>query len=187
MQGTPVGESPQIITPVSCIAVLPAIAGADEESSIPKNEVSVLRKGARLADMVLLKQLEANENVKFVSDSALGELDDAIEGGLGTTIDRVGEEMNCDAVLVTTIRRFKQRVGGEYGVDEPASAAFDMRLFSTRSKNVVWAADFNETQESLLSNIFSFGKAESRGFKWITVEDLVTQAIKERIAECPYM
>jgi hypothetical protein len=163
------------------------MAGSDEESTILKKDITVLRKGARLADSVLVQQLEGNAKVKFVSAADLGELDNGIEGGVAATLDRVSDKMSCEAVLITTIHRFKQRVGGEYGIDEPASAAFEMRLFNTRSKNVIWAADFNETQESLLENIFSFGKAESRGFKWITVEDLATRGIKERLAECPYL
>ncbi len=187
MRGTQAGDSPQIMTPVSCIAVLPAMAGADEVSPVTQKDVIGLRKGARLADAVLLQQLEGNAKVKILSPSDLGGPDQELEGGLGATIDMVAEEMSCDAVMVTTVHRFKQRVGGEYGVDEPASAAFEMRIINTRSKNVIWAADFNETQESLLGNLFSFGKAESRGFKWITVEDLMTQGVKERLAECPYL
>jgi len=46
---------------------------------------------------------------------------------------------------------------------------------------------FKETQQSLMSNLMTFGKAENRGFKWITVEELVRQGIHEKIEECPYL
>ena len=62
-----------------------------------------------------------------------------------------------------------------------------MNLYDTRTKAVIWVADFNETQESLMDNLLSFGKAQSRGFKWITVEELVSQGIRERLADLPYL
>ncbi len=62
-----------------------------------------------------------------------------------------------------------------------------MRLVEVKTKAVLWSADFDETQESLMSNILAFNKAQSRGFKWVSVENLVRQGIKERIADCPYL
>jgi hypothetical protein len=62
-----------------------------------------------------------------------------------------------------------------------------MALIHSHTGAVLWTGDFRETQESFLSNIFSFTKMQSRGFKWITVEQLVEQGIKERLATCPYL
>ena len=62
-----------------------------------------------------------------------------------------------------------------------------MRLVNTRDGGVLWQSMFKETQQSLMSNLMSFDKAESRGFKWITVEELVRQGINEKIEECPYL
>ena len=52
---------------------------------------------------------------------------------------------------------------------------------------MLWTADFRETQESLLDNILTYNKAQSRGFKWVTVEQLVEQGVKDRLATCPYL
>ncbi|BCL61137.1 hypothetical protein DGMP_18300 [Desulfomarina profundi] len=62
-----------------------------------------------------------------------------------------------------------------------------MVLRHVKTGAVLWSADFKETQESLLSNILSFNKAQSRGFKWISVEELLEQGIRERLAQCPYL
>ena len=62
-----------------------------------------------------------------------------------------------------------------------------MELVRVDDGKVIWNGSFDETQESLLSNLLSFGKAQSRGFKWVTVEELVRQGVHERFAECPYM
>lgn len=182
--GTVESGKERVLEPVSCIAVLPAGMGSDEEIAKTGDFNENVRNGAEFANSVLLQELNGNPKARIVTVSQLG---GEVMGSQVTTIDQASRITGCDAVLMTTVFKFKQRQGTTYAADEPASASFDMRLYSTGSKNVIWAADFSETQESLLSNIFSFGKAQSRGFKWITVEDMVTQGIKERLAGCPYL
>ena len=102
-------------------------------------------------------------------------------------IKKVGSELKCAAVLMTTLTDYRQRLGGAYGAERPASVTFTMRLISTRDGRVLWHSMFKETQQSLMSNLLSFGKAESRGFKWITVEELVRHGINETLEKCPYL
>jgi len=64
---------------------------------------------------------------------------------------------------------------------------FSMVLRDTTDGKLLWYADVREKQQSFLENIFSFGKAKKRGFKWISVEQLLEQGIKEKLAECPYL
>jgi hypothetical protein len=90
-------------------------------------------------------------------------------------------------VLLTTVRRYQQREGTEYAADSPASVNFSMALRRTDNGNVLWSTEYREKQQSFLSNIFSFTKAKDRGFKWVSVEQLMTQGIKERLAQCPYL
>ncbi len=70
--------------------------------------------------------------------------------------------------------------------DAPASASLKIRIVKADKGTVIWSSEFNETQESLLSNVLSFGKAQSRGFKWVTVEELVEQGVRAQLAKCPY-
>ncbi len=98
----------------------------------------------------------------------------------------IGERSGCQAVLLTSMQRFSQRQGGEMAVDSPASAAFTMTLVQLPSGAVLWTGDYTETQQSFLANILS-GKMGQRGFRWITVEELVRQALEERLAACPYL
>lgn len=174
----------KVIEPVSCVAVLPAQAGTDEELARVGGQEKNVRKGADYADSLLVQELAGNPKVRMVSSS---EIEGSIIGNLGTTIDQVSKATNCDAVLVTSVLRFRQRQGTTYAADEPASASFEMRIYNAGTKHVLWATDFSETQQTLMSNLFSFSKAQSRGFKWITVEELFSQGMKERLAECPYL
>lgn len=177
-----------VVQSVACIAVIPVRTVADDEGKVnAASQTKMLRNGAMQADLILAQELSGNAKVRIVKASDLNALDRDTVSGLASSISAVGDGLQCDTVMVMTMHNYIQRDGGAYAVDAPASTSFDMRLYDAKSKNVIWAADFNETQESLLSNILSFGKAQQRGFKWITVEELLAQGIKERLADCPYL
>lgn len=173
--------------PISCILVMPAGTSVDTDETIHYQEAQSLEKGAALATSVIGETLTANEKVRILTSSQLSELVPEISGGISGTAAVLGEKMNCDAVLITTVRKFKQREGTDYSVDSPASADVHMVLRHAANFNVLWTADYRETQESFLKNIFSYSKMQKRGFKWITVEELLEQGIKDRLAECPYL
>jgi hypothetical protein len=175
------------IQPLSCIAVLPAITSVDSDNTIGYEAARALEKGAAFATSVMSAELIGNDKVRVLNSAQVSELVPEVSGGISGTIAALGKKVNCDGVLVTVVQRFKQRVGTELAVEAPASAKFHMILRHSESGAVLWTADFKETQQSYLSNIFSFGKAKKRGFKWISVEDLVKQGIVEKLGECPYL
>lgn len=178
---TPVATegSSRVIKPVSCVAVLPARMGEGEEISRAGGQAEEVRTGAAFADTVLRQELASHPQVRLVQ---VGNMDNLID-----TVAETGVSSGCGAVMVTSVYKFRQRVGSTMAIDEPASTAFDLRIYDTETRHVLWAADFSETQQALMSNIFSFGKAQSRGFKWITVEELLSEGLKERLAACPYL
>ena len=45
---------------------------------------------------------------------------------------------------------------------------------------------FDERQQSVMENLLSLGKASSRGFSWITAEQLMREGLKERLDQCGY-
>ncbi len=175
------------VVPLSCIVVLPANTSVDNDGTINYDKAQSLEKGARYADGVIQTKLTGNSKVRLLSKVQLGKLVPAIEGGFSGTVVSIGKKMNCDAVLVTVVSRFKQRVGSELASDSPASAEFKMVLRHSEKGAVLWSADFRETQDSFLSNIFSYNKVQSRGLKWISVEQLMEQGINQRLEECPYL
>lgn len=173
--------------PLSCIAVLPAGTSVDQNETIDYQDARSLEKGADFISAIMDRELGGHAKVRLLSASQVASLGPEITGGLSGMVSTIGKKVDCDAVLLTTVRRFKQREGTEYAVDEPASANFQMALMHSRTGAVLWTADFRETQESLLDNILTYNKAQSRGFKWVTVEQLVEQGVKDRLATCPYL
>ena len=175
------------LTPLSCIAVPPAGNMVDNNETISYDQAKTLEKGASLATSVLNRELAGNSNVRIISQSQMATLLPEISGGLAGSVSLLGERVHCDGVLLTTVRKFDQREGTEYAADSPASAEMKMVLIHAPTKRVLWSAEYRETQESFLSNILSFDKVQSRGFKWITVEKMLDDGIVERLNQCPYL
>ena len=173
--------------PLSCIAVLPAGTSVDQNETIDYQDARSLEKGADFISAIMARELGGHAKVRLLTQSQVASLAPEITGGMSGMVATIGKKVNCDAVLLTTVRRFKQREGTEYAVEDPASANFQMVLIQSRTGAVLWTADFRETQESLLDNILTYNKAQSRGFKWVTVEQLVEQGVKDRLATCPYL
>ncbi len=172
---------------VPCIIALPVETTVNRDASVSYSDAAVLERGAEFMDSVINEALIGNNNVRALSERQLVALIPSDSGSRLTLIQNIGSELKCGAVLTTSLIDYRQRQGGSYGAESPASATFTMKLISTRDGRVLWQSMFKETQQSLLSNLMSFSKAESRGFKWITVEELVRQGINEKLKECPYL
>ncbi len=181
-----IASSNNEVKKLSCLAVMPVRTTVSTTENMKFDDAQILEKGADYLDVVILEELNHTNVARIVTPSQLEDLLQEVPGGNIGLLKEVGKRVNCNAVLYTTIQRFEQRKGGDYAVDSPASAGFEMRLVDVQNGTVLWSGNFNETQESLFNNIFSFNKAQNRGFKWITVEDLVRQGVHERIADCPY-
>ena len=175
-------SSAKNMQPLASIVVLPAETVSD------KGGGDALRKGAGLVDITMNQETTDLRNVRVLNSRQIEDLMKE-DSQFATTdvIKHLGSVLHCDAVLMITVNRYRQRVGGELAAESPASASFQMRLVDVKTKAVLWSTDFDETQESLLSNILTFNKAQSRGFKWISVESLVTRGIHDRLANCPYL
>ncbi len=144
-------------------------------------------KGAAHATSFMADKLSGNSKVRMINSAQMSHAVNEVSGGFSGTIAALGEKVNCEGVLITTIRRYVQRDGTELAVDTPASADFEMVLRHAPTGAMLWSADFQETQEPLLSNIFSFNKMQKRGFHWVTAEELLEQGLQQRLDECPYL
>ncbi len=162
----------------------PVMTSARADDSVTFQNAAKLEKGAGFLDQQLQDALRGHDTVRFLSNRQLTSLLPENEMTQAALLRSIYSELKCNAVLVTSLSRYVQRVGGDYGVDSPASVAFSMKLFDTSDGSVIWSATFDETQQSFMSNIMS---AHKYGLKWLTVEDLATLGINEKIAECPYL
>ena len=175
------------IEPLSCIAVLPAGTSTGNDETVDYAEAQSLQEGAAYATEVMRLELKENPRVRLLSANQVATLVPEINGGMTGTVAAIGKKMNCDGVLLTNVRRYKQREGTEYAADAPAVVDFSMVLRHSGTGTVLWSTDFREEQQSFLSNVFTFSKAKNRGFKWVSVEQLMEHGMKQRLGECPYL
>ena len=179
-------EGRQDVATLSCVVLLPTEIPYDDTAINTVNKGDLLQ-GADFLDRTLKSKLDQSQVEKLIDPLDLMPQIREISGGIIGVIKVIGERTQCNNVLMPTLNKFKQRQGSGYAADEPASAAFELRLMEADSGKTLWNGAFNETQASLFDNLFAFGKARSRGFKWITVEELVAQAVEEKIKGCPYL
>jgi hypothetical protein len=162
----------------------PVMAGPQSNDALTYQNAAKLEKGAGFLDEQLKNALKGHDTVRFLSNRQLTSLLPENEMTQAALLRSIYTELKCNAVLVTSLSRYVQRVGGDYGADSPASVAFSMKLYDTSDGSVIWSATFDETQQSLMSNIMS---AHKYGLKWLTAEELATLGIDEKVAQCPYL
>ncbi len=78
------------------------------------------------------------------------------------------------------IYRFRERQGGNFAVDKPASVGFHLHLFDQNKMLKVF--EFDETQQPLSDNILKFGTFLRRGMRWVTANQLAEEGVEKGLA-----
>ncbi|HKX50576.1 MAG TPA: hypothetical protein VJQ48_09105 [Candidatus Binatia bacterium] len=161
------------------IAVLPPeTSGASEQAqSQQNNPPEVLAKQLYSAMASLPNwQIVAESEVKQVEQMKPSTTDAA-------RLRQIGEMVFADAVMVGRVQRFRERVGDDWGVKSPASVAFVLDLIDVQRGDVIWSAQFDETQKPLSENIFGLGDISQRGFRWLSAEQLMMDGVKKAVGQ----
>lgn len=170
---------------IESLAVLPV----EIEKSEYGYDTATLRQletGAATLNTMLREMLANGKGLQFLTENRRESMLADFHGNPQSTARYLGQQLGVDAVLVTLLSRYSERDGGEYSVNEPASVSFKTQLIHVATGTTLCLGVFDETQQALLSNLFSFGKASKRGFKWITVEQLSREGLREKLNDCRY-
>lgn len=97
----------------------------------------------------------------------------------------VGTTFGADAVLAGYIYRWREREGGDYGVDRPASVAFDLYLVRPSDGRVLWKDKFDKTQRSWSENLFDSATFFEGGGKWMTAQQLAMFGLDKMLEQMP--
>lgn len=186
-QEAPEKNSDRAVGKIGSFVVLPTEIPVDADRKLSSSEADSLGRGAQYIDSVLVDELKSVQGARFLNANQVEGFSPDMSGNRLDLIKKICQKLRCDAVLITVVNRYHQREGGDYAADNPASAAFSLQLVRADDGQVIWRGNFDETQESLLSNLFSFSKAQNRGFKWVSVEELVRQGVHDRLDTCPYI
>ena len=89
----------------------------------------------------------------------------------GDDTEHVRRALHVDAVLFGTLRRWRVKRGTARAARHPAAAAFDVELRGLGGL-ILWTGTYHEEQRPLSDDLLSFGRARSRGFNFVPVEEL---------------
>jgi hypothetical protein len=62
-----------------------------------------------------------------------------------TLAQKTGSALGANLIIVGTVWRFRERVGGALGVESPASVAFAVGLVDVSNGKILWNAHFDKT------------------------------------------
>ncbi len=173
---------------LSCIGVLPVTVKVDNaQTNQPAGNGKALQDGVLEMDKLLQKQFMAGKDIRFISSAQVNGLEGSDSEDTLSTAQKAADFLSCNGILQVTLHRYRQRVGGAYTASVPASVAFSYRLIDVNSKTVLCSGRFDETQQSVMANLYTFNSARKRGFTWITAEELLREGMQEKFQECPYL
>lgn len=173
----PIQESKEVTPDIKTIAFMPP------EAAIPGPR---LNAGVRVLSDLLTEYTRSHPDTRMVDPVLLDS--SRLESGSRETLARsIGREMGSDAVLLTTLHRYLQRIGSTMSAQRPASVAFEMKLVAVSSGRVLWFGTFDETQQPVLANLFLLHRAAARGFKFITAEELAREGVARKLGDCPFL
>ncbi len=84
-----------------------------------------------------------------------------------------GAQTGVHGVLVPTISHFRESSGGRLGADEGASVGFKLKLFDTRSGEVVWSAIYENANAPLSDNLFTAPRKLAGGIQYKSADKLI--------------
>lgn len=141
---------------------------------------------------ILFKKVAAEKGYDLVSrNQAIGVYSNIVASDKNVgmpaikVFQEVGTTFNADAVLVGYIYRWRERVGGDYAAQNPASVSFDLHLIRPVDGAILWKSKFDKTQQSLSENILDMNTFLKGGGKWMNVDDLAMIGLKKMFEEMP--
>ena len=138
-------------------------------------------------DSFLADYFENYQNVSLISQNELEGLSSVKSETFLSLAREAGQQLHYDAILITSVERYQAREGSEYAAIEPASVAFSLRLLAVESGQVIWSADFDQTQQSLFKNILPKTRSTGSGFRWLSAAELASAGLTKKLNNCPYL
>jgi len=100
-------------------------------------------------------------------------------------VQDTGKAFEADAVLIGQVYRWQERIGTDFGVERPASVAFDLSLISPSDGAILWRGNYDKTQQSLFENLFDYKTYFKSGGVWLTARKLADFGLDRLMAEMP--
>jgi len=89
----------------------------------------------------------------------------------------VARRLNADLAVIGVVSRYRQRVGSAWGVQDPASVAYDAALVRATDAAVLRVDRFDYTQQALSENLLDLPRFIAGGGRWLTREEISEGAL----------
>lgn len=95
----------------------------------------------------------------------------------------VGQCVPADYLLVPQVLEWREREGGEWGVNQPAKVVFELTLLDVAHQRIAHRYHFEESQVSLSEDLLKAKTFFRRGGKWLTTRQLMQDGLREGLRE----
>jgi hypothetical protein len=90
---------------------------------------------------------------------------------------------SADSILVPQLISWREREGGRWGAESPASVALRLVWLDAQEKQVERAFHFQREQASLTENLWQIGSFIRRGGQWVSAEELAAEGIRSGLED----
>jgi hypothetical protein len=174
---TATGHEREYVRCLSCGNILPGgVIEGDPLPILTRLLWDYLQKKGQGFDLISPGQIEGVYNVDLSKDLSLDPL---------SMMKKMGNQVKADYILWGNLYHYQERKGTSYGVERPASIAFDIHLLRVKDGVLVWKAQFFKTQKALSENLFEMGDFLKSKGRWVTAEELTRQGLEEDLKDFP--
>lgn len=150
----------------------------------------VKNSAANKLSIMLFNRLKSAKDCELVGPDRTGDLLDSSafnnpEESEIDVIKKIGKSFSAEAVILGYLQRWKEREGTEYSIEEPASVSFVLYMIDSESGSLLWKGKYDKKQKALSENLLEIGSFIKNKGKWITVEKLAENGLKELVDELP--
>ena len=159
------------------VAVLPFHPGEQLDPSQLPADV-----GLELA-RVLAGKLAAVGVPVVEPDRVFGETELVDTGTYGPELGaRVARKVGANLAVVGVLTRYRERVGTDWSIEQPASAAYTAVLVRASDGATLDTTSFDYTQQTLTSNLLQLPRFLRGGGRWLTCRELLDGGLEETAA-----
>ena len=102
-----------------------------------------------------------------------------------TVARKIGESLNADFVLMGTVWRYRERGAIKDLQDSPTAVGFELYLVRAGSGELIWRQKYEESQETVFSNLFKAKERLKMGLTWLSAEQLARLGMDEAFKRFP--
>jgi hypothetical protein len=171
------GHEKEIIRCQVCGSILPGgpIEG-EPQAFLTRTLWDMLQQKNKGFDFISPGQVEGAYNIDLAKDISTEPL---------ALMKKIGRQVQADYILWGVLFHFQERKGTSYGVEKPASVAFDLHLMRIKDGVIVWRTQYSKTQKSLTENLLEMEQMIKQKMRWVTAEQLSRQGLEEILKDFP--